>query len=485
MKRVVVITLVGWLLFSNRSLAQNKMVADPPELMAAVNSARQLSSELTANIFNIALAGARGRYFEWFVAQQTASGRYAQIVLVTDCYALNMCNSFPHLHIVLSAVCDTGCDAKWLPPQQDYAWATIERKHHGFRLLTKGAERKVVWTYWNITSVAADDLKASSEVQRGARVPQSEYVEDREHYLKNNPDKADWKQRADKACLSSDVYFDEDDAAKMKKCSDRPWKPQQPEQAKAEAVKTPSSSKPQPSAASRPDGDIVAALHSEKQDTLPPVTKTAYMIKREGRYFIEDRLDGLLPNDVVLFSDSTCVVDPTVHVPDWDYVSVCRGQVWDKWLTKRPGDVYWIGWKKGEDYTTSVLYKLSGTTEKVSVTVDKTFDNTATEYAAVIDGWDRDNDALKQYTFFIICSKRFPGCQKLTAGATYSLTTVEDNDPAGYQPGAPTPTNTNGKQDKVLGSIRLTGDDQSVVYYIDSLTIKDQQGHVLDSVQVD
>jgi len=209
------------------------------------------------------------------------------------------------------------------------------------------------------------------------------------------------------------------------------------------------------------------------------------MIKREGRYFIEDRLDGLLPNDVVLFSDSTCVVDPTVHVPDWDYVSVCRGQVWDKWLTKRPGDVYWIGWKKGEDYTTSVLYKLSGTTEKVSVTVDKTFDNTATEYAAVIDGWDRDNGALKQYTFFIICSKRFPDCHKLTAGATYSLTTVEDNDPAGYQPGAPTPTNTNGKQDKVLGSIRLTGDDQSVVYYIDSLTIKDHQGHVLDSLQVD
>jgi hypothetical protein len=52
MKRVLAITLVGWLLFSNRSLAQNKMVADPPELMAAVNSARQLSSEQTANIFN-------------------------------------------------------------------------------------------------------------------------------------------------------------------------------------------------------------------------------------------------------------------------------------------------------------------------------------------------------------------------------------------------------------------------------------------------
>ena len=196
--------------------------------------------------------------------------------------------------------------------------------------------------------MAADDLKASSEVPRGARAPQSEYVEDREHYLKNNPDKADWKQRADKACLSSDVYFDEDDEAKMKKCSDRPWKPQQPQQAKAEPVKTPSSSEPQLSAASRPDGDIVAALHSEKQDTLPLVTKTAYMIKREGRYFIEDRVDGLLPNDVILFSDSTCVVDPTVHVPDWDYVSVCRGQVWKGWLKRRPGDVYWIGRKKGK-----------------------------------------------------------------------------------------------------------------------------------------
>jgi hypothetical protein len=147
------------------------MVADPPELMAAVNSARQLSSEQAANIFNIALAGARGHYFEWFVAQQTASGRYAQIVLVTDCYSLNICSSFPNSHIVLSAVCDTGCDAKWLPPQQDYTWATIERKHHGFRLLTKNAERKAVWTYWNIKSVAADDFKAPSEVQRNAPVP--------------------------------------------------------------------------------------------------------------------------------------------------------------------------------------------------------------------------------------------------------------------------------------------------------------------------
>jgi len=130
---------------------------------------------------------------------------------------------------------------------------------------------------------------------------------------------------------------------------------QQPEHAKAEAVKTPSSSKPQLSAASSPDGDIIASLHySDKKDTLPPVTKTAYMIKREGRYFIEDRVDGLLPNDVVLFSDSTCIVDPTVHETGWDYVSVCRGQVWKGWLKTRPGDVYWIGWKKGEDYTTSV-----------------------------------------------------------------------------------------------------------------------------------
>jgi hypothetical protein len=62
---------------------------------------------------------------------------------------------------------------------------------------------------------------------------------------------------------------------------------------------------------------------------------------------------------------------------------------------------------------------------------------------------------------------------------------MADDDPDGYKLGGPTPTNTNGKQDKVLGNVRLTGADQSVVYYIDSLTIKDQQSHVLDSVQVD
>jgi hypothetical protein len=196
--------------------------------------------------------------------------------------------------------------------------------------------------------------QASSEVERGAQVAQSEYAEDRQAYLTDHPDKADWKQRADNACLSSDMYFDEDDGARMKKCSDRPWKPQQSEEAKAKAVKTLSSSKPQLSAASRPDGDIVASLHSEKQDTLPLVTKTAYMIKREGKYFIEGRLDGLLPNDVVLFSDSTCIVDPNIHAPGWDYVSVCRGQVWEGWLKRRSGDVYWIGWKEGADFTTSV-----------------------------------------------------------------------------------------------------------------------------------
>jgi curved DNA-binding protein CbpA len=58
-------------------------------------------------------------------------------------------------------------------------------------------------------------------------IEQASYVEARQFYLRNNPDKADWKPRADKACLSSDVYFDEDDGAKMKNCSDRPWKPQQ------------------------------------------------------------------------------------------------------------------------------------------------------------------------------------------------------------------------------------------------------------------
>jgi hypothetical protein len=57
-------------------------------------------------------------------------------------------------------------------------------------------------------------------------IEQASYVEARQFYLRNNPDKADWKPRADKACLSSDVYFDEDDGAKMKNCSDRPWKPQ-------------------------------------------------------------------------------------------------------------------------------------------------------------------------------------------------------------------------------------------------------------------
>lgn len=61
----------------------------------------------------------------------------------------------------------------------------------------------------------------------GRPMEPSFYVEARQTYLKNNPDKADWKPRADQACLSSDVYFDEDDEAKMKKCSGRPWKPQQ------------------------------------------------------------------------------------------------------------------------------------------------------------------------------------------------------------------------------------------------------------------
>jgi curved DNA-binding protein CbpA len=55
-------------------------------------------------------------------------------------------------------------------------------------------------------------------------IERASYVEARQFYLKNNPDKADWKPRADKACLSSDVYFD--DGAKIKNCSDRPWKPQ-------------------------------------------------------------------------------------------------------------------------------------------------------------------------------------------------------------------------------------------------------------------
>jgi hypothetical protein len=141
---------------------QPLLTEDPQDLLAAKNAAVQLSRESTAEVFEAVLAGKKWSNSDWYIVQRNGGGRDARIVLVTNCSALNICSSYPNLHVVISAMCDTGCKADWLPPSEVYTWISIERTRDKYRFETKDPARKVVWTYWNIATVAATNFKSAS-----------------------------------------------------------------------------------------------------------------------------------------------------------------------------------------------------------------------------------------------------------------------------------------------------------------------------------
>ena len=116
--------------------------------------------------------------------------------------------------------------------------------------------------------------------------------------------------------------------------------------------------------------------------------------------------------------------------------------------------------------------------------VDKTFASD-TEYTAVIHGWTPDvaDRKRKNYTFVVACERKFSDCRALAAGTSYWLEEVAADDPDGYPEGVPVPS-TSGTHRVVLGNMRLTGGDVSVVYYIVSMVVKDEDGKLLDRLQV-
>lgn len=128
---------------------------DPQDLITAQSKAAELSKESASEVLEAVLGGKKWSNSEWYIVERNGGGRNAQIILVTNCSALSICSSHPDMHLVISALCDTGCKEDWLPPSGVYAWISLDRTHNGYRFETKDPARKVVWTYWNIKSVAA------------------------------------------------------------------------------------------------------------------------------------------------------------------------------------------------------------------------------------------------------------------------------------------------------------------------------------------
>jgi hypothetical protein len=170
---VVVLLLVGF--HVGNSFAQQPLLTeDPQNLVSAQNASIQLSRENTAEVFDAVLAGKKWSNSDWYIVQRTGVGRDARIVLITNCSALSICSSYPNLHVAISAMCDTGCKADWLPPSEVYAWISLERTRDGYRFETKDPARKVVWTYWNIATVAATNFKSASGQNSPMSVTSSE-----------------------------------------------------------------------------------------------------------------------------------------------------------------------------------------------------------------------------------------------------------------------------------------------------------------------
>ena len=119
----------------------------------------------------------------------------------------------------------------------------------------------------------------------------------------------------------------------------------------------------------------IASLHSENKDTLPPSpteqtaakdeqltsqTKVAYMVRRNGGFWIED--DKSLRNDTaadIVFADTTCRIIPST-MPRWDYFTVCFSPQWKDprfsgmCQKDADGDGCLIGWKTSSTPNTTI-----------------------------------------------------------------------------------------------------------------------------------
>jgi hypothetical protein len=183
------------MLFGGQSLAQGPplLTEDPKDLNAVRHLAVPLSRQGVAEVFDAVLADKKFSNSDWFVFERNGDGHNAQIALVTNCSALSVCDSYPDLHIVVTAICDTGCKSDSLPPSQVYAWISLERARDGFRFETKDSTSKMVWTYWNIATVAATNFKSVSQQTSSACQQFSVLVQDELKNVKPGLSLADQK----------------------------------------------------------------------------------------------------------------------------------------------------------------------------------------------------------------------------------------------------------------------------------------------------
>jgi hypothetical protein len=97
-----------------------------------------------------------------------------------------------------------------------------------------------------------------------------------------------------------------------------------------------------------------------KDEQLTPKTKVAYMVRRNGRFWIED--DKSLRNDTaadVVFADTTCRVIPST-MARWDYFTLCFSPQWkdprfsSMCQKDANGDGCLIGWQKSSAPNTDI-----------------------------------------------------------------------------------------------------------------------------------
>lgn len=134
------------LLFLLAMPAFAQTIEDEAAAAQHIAEASKLSSSEVTDTLSTLLGNEKDRTYTFYVVSQ----RGKELTLMNTVQG----NSGAWIHLFITADCDTACKANMMPPEGQRIYATLERKHNGFWIFTKPAERKFKWTYWNVTSMS-------------------------------------------------------------------------------------------------------------------------------------------------------------------------------------------------------------------------------------------------------------------------------------------------------------------------------------------
>jgi hypothetical protein len=164
MRTSIPILIAIAMLFVGQLFAQT---AQQFKALVSDGSVVELRPTDAADILTAALGDKKRDTFTWFVVSRSEK----HLVFGIKCSDLHACGRTDksgwtyHGNFWITGECQVGCDLRRLPPEQDWCYATLERKHHGFELYISipeqvGGKPKLSW--WKVISMFSEIPSAPS-----------------------------------------------------------------------------------------------------------------------------------------------------------------------------------------------------------------------------------------------------------------------------------------------------------------------------------